>query len=420
VKTSTYTTVLVCDFQSGLLSRILDVYRFFRTPPEIILVRRGGGVSINRGLCVHVEAIPLPIREFEESMSLASALLAMFPVMGYLASSLLLCLKIRLGGASPRLVHARFVFPEGLFGLVLARLYRVPLVISAEGSDVNVMMRKNAVLRAICRFVLAQADVAIAVSNPLQKALQQFGITNSIYLPNSVDTSSISPRSEFRKSESILFVGSMTTKKRALLLLRAFERVVMTVAAATLIMVGDGPLRKTVQEETRRKQLDGRVKLFPRVTPGFVVQLLSQAGVFVLPSVSEGLSHALLEAMAAGKVIVASSNESHKELFRDGHSALLFRLDDEKDLAEQVVLALTNEQLRSKLSRSARELCLRQFSNTEIGPKLERIYLASIQGTSRHKIGSHVRYHSQRQHEVGEVDFAPFLSRQFSAKSSKV
>jgi glycosyltransferase involved in cell wall biosynthesis len=277
------------------------------------------------------------------------------------------------------LLHAHFIFPQGLFGLLLARICGLPFVISTVGDDVNVMLRRNAILRTVSRFVLARADVIIAVSIPLQNVLKEFGIANTIYLPNSVDTTAIGPNGELPKTGSILFVGSMTANKRPLVLLRAFERVVAKFPNATLTMVGDGPLRQAVQDRIRRYQLDRKIRLIPVATPKFVIELLLQAEVFVLPSESEGLSNALLEAMATGRVIVASSNESHREILRDGIDALLFRVDDEKELADQILSVLTDEKLRLRLSRSARELCLRQFSAGKIGPELERIYSASAQ-----------------------------------------
>jgi glycosyltransferase involved in cell wall biosynthesis len=176
----------------------------------------------------------------------------------------------------------------------------------------------------------------------------------------------------------------MMSAKRPILLLRAFERVVARVPEAALIMVGRGPLREAVEKNIRERKLDDKVRLIPVATPGFVIGLLSRVQVFVLPSQSEGLSNALLEAMAAGKAIVASDNESHRAMFRNGDNALLFRLDDHEDLAEKITLILTDRRLRSRLSRSARELCVQRFSTTQLGPKLENLYLATVQSASPH------------------------------------
>lgn len=375
--------VVVCDATPGLVARKLDIYRFFRKPVRIVLVRRGAPFFLDPRIRVEQERICLPLQGDEHEKNALSNMAAALSVIGYLLHTFFLATKLHRRGLDIQLVHAHFIFPQGLFGVVLARLCRVPFVISAVGDDVNQMMRRNTPLRAVCRFVLARADVTIAVSRPLQRALQRSGVS-SIYLPNSVDTTSISPKRQSPRNNSILFVGTMMSAKRPILLLRAFERVVARVPEAALIMVGRGPLREAVEKNIRERKLDDKVRLIPVATPGFVIGLLSRVQVFVLPSQSEGLSNALLEAMAAGKAIVASDNESHRAMFRNGDNALLFRLDDHEDLAEKITLILTDRRLRSRLSRSARELCVQRFSTTQLGPKLENLYLATVQSASPH------------------------------------
>jgi glycosyltransferase involved in cell wall biosynthesis len=159
-----------------------------------------------------------------------------------------------------------------------------------------------------------------------------------------------------------------------MLVLRAFERAASVVVDANLTIVGDGPLMEAVQETIRRRQISNRVRLIPNAEPSLVRELLLQTRVFVIASEREGLSNALIEAMATRKVIVASSNDSHREILRNGHEALLFRIDDEQDLTELMISALTDEQLGERLSTSAQELCARQFSSTKLGPRLEKIY----------------------------------------------
>lgn len=145
-----------------------------------------------------------------------------------------------------------------------------------------------------------------------------------------------------------------------------------------MTMVGKGPLSALVQEEIRRRRLEHKVKLLPEVTARRVEELLSETAIFVLPSRSEGLSLALLEAMAAGKLIIASRNESHQAVLSDGENALLFQTDNEKELSSQIVSALDNDQLRAKLPQLARQLCLRKFSHIMVAPQLEEVYVASL------------------------------------------
>jgi len=374
---NSYDIVLVCDAQRFLMSRKLDLYRFFARPPRIILVRRGAPFPTDPRISVEGETIHLPAIGFEQK-KIASTMLAALSSIGYLLNVFVLAFRLRWKKVKPQIVHAHFIFPQGLLGFLLSRIWRVPLFISAVGSDANVLMRANAAMRKICCFLMTQAYVTIAVSRPLQRVLQQFGIENAIYVPNSIDTSSICPTSRSPTGDMILFVGAMTENKRPLLLLRAFERVVSRVPTARLTMCGDGPLRETLETSVLQGQLQDKVRVFPQATSQFVMDLLSQASVFVLPSRHEGLSHALLEAMAAGKVIVASSNESHNEMFRSGRDALLFGVDDEEKFAELLILALTDEEIRSALSRSARQLCLEQFSLHIVAPRVEAIYLKAL------------------------------------------
>lgn len=376
---SNTTVVLVCDFPPRQAPRILNLYRFFREQPEIILVRRGGRISADPSIKVRSEVIPLPVKG-RKSISPQQLLSRCFLVAAYLLCAFVVYAKIRGVRHQIRVVHAHYVLPQGLFGLILSRLLGVPLVVSAVGQDVNEDM-KSVGLRKISRFVLSRAFLTIAVSRPLKRMLEHQGIGNCTYLPNSVDTDSFRPRDELQSDQSVLFVGSMTERKRPLCLLHAFERVVDEVPEATLIMVGSGPLSRIIEQEICQKNLGDKVRLYPSVPYALLQELLSRAAVFVLPSTYEGLSLALLEAMSSGKVIVASANASNRDVLRHGTNALLFQLDDEKELAEQIALGLTDQQLRLRLSRSARALCVREFSNSVVARKLEEMYMEIPQKT---------------------------------------
>jgi hypothetical protein len=140
-----YSILLVCDFQTGLVSRIVDVYRFFEKPPSIVLVRRGRRFPTDPRLTVRFESIPLSVKGLED-VGLGGALSAICLAIGYLLYSLILCVRIPRSGQIIRVVRAHYVLPQGLFGLIIASFLRVPLIVTATGTDVNIMMKRNVIM----------------------------------------------------------------------------------------------------------------------------------------------------------------------------------------------------------------------------------------------------------------------------------
>jgi glycosyltransferase involved in cell wall biosynthesis len=384
-----YAVLLISDFTEELTSRILDVYRFFRTPPRIILARRGKRMRIDARISTVQENVPVPLARLE-NLRLTNLPAIALSVSSYLLYSLVLYYKLMRTRA--RLVHAHFIFPQGLFGLIIARLLRIPFCVTATGTDVNVVMTLNPLLRAVCRVVLAHADTSICVSKPLQDRLRKFGVSNTLYLPNSVDISAIKQVVPSAKGDSILYVGSMTENKRPLAVLRSFEKVVSQIPTATLVMCGDGPLRTIVEDEISKRGV--RVRLIPKISPEDLNELRANTALFVLPSRHEGLSLALLEAMGAGQTIIASRNESHISLLTDGQNALLVDPDNTEDFTGKIILAIQDKELRSRLSESARHLCESVYSNAMVAGRLEEVYLKVIAKSEAKRQGTTTIYAS--------------------------
>jgi glycosyltransferase involved in cell wall biosynthesis len=205
-----------------LLARKLDIYRFFEKSVRIVLVRRGASLFSDPRIQVEQERFYLPMLGDEHEKNPLSNLAGVLSAFGHVLHAFFLALKLRRRGLDTHLVHGHHSYHKDSLALFLARLCRVPLVISPVDGDVNQMMRRNTPLLAIGRFVLSRADVTIAVSRPLQRALQASGVSG-IYLSNSVDTTSVCPTRRSPRDNGILFVGIMTDNKRPLLLLRALR-----------------------------------------------------------------------------------------------------------------------------------------------------------------------------------------------------
>lgn len=120
----------------------------------------------------------------------------------------------------------------------------------------------------------------------------------------------------------------------------------------TLLIFGDGPLMVRLRSQAARLGCAEHVR-FAGLVPDFA-SYVGEVDVFVLPSLSEGLPNALLEAMAASRPVVATSVGGVKDLLRDGENGLVVRPADSEALAAAVLRLASDPELASRLGRSAR------------------------------------------------------------------
>lgn len=139
-----------------------------------------------------------------------------------------------------------------------------------------------------------------------------------------------------------------------MVLLGAWTRVLSSVPSARLLIAGSGGAYRSVENDLRARvvelSVDSSVSFLGWVED--LEDVYASADVFVLPSRSEGMSNALLEACASGRVVVASRIASNIEVLGRSYP-LLFEVSSEHDLAEALVEAFTKDATREEARRSA-------------------------------------------------------------------
>jgi glycosyltransferase involved in cell wall biosynthesis len=207
----------------------------------------------------------------------------------------------------------------------------------------------------------------VAVSAHLRRALEQAGVpAQRIHtIPNGVDTALFAPPSLPHSREPrpargarVVFVGRLVEEKALPVLLRAWAAVTERIAAATLDIVGAGPLQAELRALAARLGITSTVTFH-----GFhddVTPFLWAADVFVLPSVVEGLSNALLEAMAAGLPVVATRISGTEDVVVHGETGLLVPADDADALAGALTSLLAAPERAREMGRRARDQVIRQ------------------------------------------------------------
>ena len=198
--------------------------------------------------------------------------------------------------------------------------------------------------------------------------------------PNGVDTQRYLPADAERKAAlrrklgwpegpGFLYVGRFAPEKRLDLFLRAWCRVA---GAGFAAFVGEGPEGARLEGLAAQFGPAGRIFVLPPMKE--IQEAYAAADVFVLPSVSEGLSNSLLEAMASGLAVLGSRVGGTAEVIAEGVTGLLFRAPDEAELEEKLKLLLTVPGLAARLGAAARAAAVERFSIERVARQYERWY----------------------------------------------
>jgi len=242
------------------------------------------------------------------------------------------------------------------------------------------------------RQLLRRSPMVVVVSQALKETIVRCGVrpTRVAVVHNAVDLDRMAPpsggptRAEIKASMGLsqhvrlaISVGRLSSEKGHRYLVAAAPRIVSEVPTAKLALVGDGAEAPGIRQQITDLGLNGCVVLagFRRDVPA----LLRAADVFVLPSLSEGLPNAALEALAAGVPTVATAVGGTPEVVRHEQTGLLVPSQDPGALAEAVVRLLRDRELAGRLAREGRRLVEREFTFGRQARALEALYRTCVQ-----------------------------------------
>ncbi len=216
-------------------------------------------------------------------------------------------------------------------------------------------------------------DATMVVSRTLQQHYRQQYKRDTIYVPNGA---ALAPRRLPRKliewdllaDNYVLFLGRFSPEKNCHLLINAFENLH---TGMKLVLAGGSSHSDAYAASLRRHQSD-QIRFLPWVSGSDLEELLSNAALFVLPSELEGLSLALLDAMAAGVCVLTSDIPENNEVV-DG-AGFTFHRGDQADLERMLDLLIHNPELRRQSAARERERIHGQYLWPIIARSIEKAY----------------------------------------------
>lgn len=240
-------------------------------------------------------------------------------------------------------------------------------------------------LTGMRRRLLRRADVFVTLTEAIKAELAEFGLgmIPCRHIPNGVDLAAFTPAGDDERralrarlglpEDRVLcaFVGRLTPQKDPGILLEAWS--VGRLSQAHLVLVGDGPLRKDLEGRVACGPLAGQV-IFAGATAD-VSQYLRAADLLALPSRAEGMSNALLEAMACGLPVVATDLPGNREVL-DGErvTGILVPAGDPVALSEALGALVASSALRREVGGAARQRTLERFGIDRVGAQYLSLY----------------------------------------------
>jgi glycosyltransferase involved in cell wall biosynthesis len=256
------------------------------------------------------------------------------------------------------------MLPDTEAAVSVARALGLPAAGLAVGSDVLVYPdRMPALWRRLCE-TLDQVDLPVGVSQSVCRRLAETGRCRReplcVYLGR--DTEQFVPaqdksrlRDELgwaRESVVAVYVGGLVEPKGIRELVAAAEPLLARHAHFQLVCIGDGPARERLETLRGRLPREGAMLLPGRVAPQEVPRLLQAADFLVLPSYSEGMPQAVLEAMNCGLPVVATRVGGVPEAVIDGETGLLVEARNSDQLRSAMERMITDEAFRLTAGRS--------------------------------------------------------------------
>jgi len=286
-----------------------------------------------------------------------------------------------LAAEKPDIVHTRNL--PCLEAQLAAFLARVPVRIHSEhGFDVYDPGGTNRRYRRLRRFMRLFITRYIALSGDLERYLvDQVGIRADrvVRICNGVDTGRFSPpdpAGEPLPESTVAVVGAVGRMERIkdhMTLVRAFASVADEHASKVrLVIVGDGSCR-----ESLAAYLDERGLTDCYDFPGFcddVPDVLRSFDLFVLPSLSEGISNTILEAMACAVPVIATRVGGNPELVRDNETGFLVPPADPEAMAGKMSVYLHDRSLRQRHGEAGRQRILDEFSLAGMIDRYRAVY----------------------------------------------
>lgn len=198
-------------------------------------------------------------------------------------------------------------------------------------------------------WILRRFDYVTAMTQSMARQINKYSARKAIVIGNFIDEAPLIPKLSHQRAEHPVFVflGSLTKRKKVDVLLSAFKSILNKHPQASLHLLGDGKEREELEKYVKKLDIENNVIFYGYQADPHII--LATADIMVLPSLSEGMSRAVLESLFLGVPVVMRDVDGNSELITNGVNGELFEKDEQ--LAEKMnEMLLISRQTSSRIS----------------------------------------------------------------------
>lgn len=275
-------------------------------------------------------------------------------------------------------IHATFIFPSGLIAALIAKQYKLPLIVTAHGSDVpghnRTLDKTFRLLKKPWLYVVQSATAVTTVSTYLAQLIQKEIDRKIIIIPNSITINNFPPTTYGKK---ILVVGRLQSFKNVNQTIIAFARSKARACGYRLVVAGDGPDRSKLEHFSFSEKIP--VEFYGRLSRPDLIKLYQQSSILISASQFESFGGVLMEAMASGLAVIATDVGGCRELVgKTGQLIPVGRIDK---LVTAIDYYITQPAQIVRMGKKARLRVQQHFDTQSIASRYDKL-LRSI----RHSI----------------------------------
>ncbi|MGJ7923306.1 glycosyltransferase family 4 protein [Neobacillus sp. LXY-4] len=284
--------------------------------------------------------------------------------------------------------HAQDRFTANVLGR-LNQNYQKPLLFTPHGFMTHTRLKFNLIKKgsieevyfsAVDRQAIKNSNHSIILSHVFRPILNSLGAADekmtTVYTGIEFAGNKIKKENYYQNDKIIITcVSRLRPRKGHKYLFEALSYIKSQLNNVEVRIVGDGEMKNELETQVQELQLDNVYFLGSR---NDIAELLNDSDIFVLPTTSDTVPISIIEAMFAQQAILTTDCGGIPEIIQDQYSGIIVEPANSEELAEKLLLLVTDWTLREKLAENAKNVAEKNLTAINMSKKIERIYLSLI------------------------------------------